>query len=134
MPTPRLKPLSVAGYAVRVRPPGAYKIRSRHAHERASESPSQPFGCLDDFPGSDCRTQRVIESLRREIASGGAQGCLRIRMVFENPRELYRVEIERPELGYHRTTLLERDALEELLAADEVRAAIRSDSARVAER
>lgn len=76
----------------------------------------------------------MIESLRHEIATGGAHSLLRIRMVFENPREIYRVEIERPELGYHRTTLLERDALEELLAADEVRAAIQSDLARVAER
>ncbi len=127
-------PLPPAGYAVPVRPPGAYKIRTRSAQERGGESSNAPFGSLEDFPGSDCRTQRVIESLRHEIATGGAHSLLRIRMVFENPREIYRVEIERPELGYHRTTLLERDALEELLAADEVRAAIQSDLARVAER
>ncbi len=46
---------------------------------------------------------------------------LRIRQIFENPREIYRVEINRPEQGYLRTTLLDRDALEDLLATDDVR-------------
>ncbi len=117
-----------------MRPPGAYKIRSRHSTARGVPAHCTPLDPLHALPGSDFRTQRVIESLRQEIATGGSDSLLRIRMVFENPREIYRVEIERPDLGYHRTTLLERDALEELLATDEVRAAVRSEAARVAER
>lgn len=117
-----------------MKPPGAYKVRTRSARERGFATAGDLFESLGELPGSDCRTQRVIESLRREIADGGETSLLRIRMVFESPREIYRVEIERPELGYHRTTLLERDALEELLATDEVRAAVRTEVARVAER
>ena len=52
---------------------------------------------------------------------GGEGAHLRIRQVFQTPREIYRLELELPELGYQRTTLLDRDALEELLEADDVR-------------
>ena len=93
---------------------GAYKIASRH---RAFED------YLDATQRSERRVQRIIESLRSEIV-GGSQ--LRIRRVFQNPREIYRLELELPELGYQRTTLLDRDALEELLAADDVRAVVRT--------
>ena len=65
------------------------------------------------------RVQRILESLRSEIAEGGAQS-LRIRRILASPREIYRLEIELPELGYQRTTLLDRDTLEELLAAAEL--------------
>jgi hypothetical protein len=70
----------------------------------------------------------VLDSLRHEIAAGGEAGNLRIRCVFRSPREIYRLEFEIPERGYQRTTLLERDALEELLEADEVRAIIGADA------
>ncbi len=93
---------------------GAYKIASRH---RAFED------YLDATQRSERRVQRIIESLRSEIVSGSQ---LRIRRVFQNPREIYRLELELPELGYQRTTLLDRDALEELLAADDVRAVVRT--------
>ena len=33
-------------------------------------------------------------------------------------------EIERPDQGYQRTTLLDRDALEDLLATDDIRARV----------
>lgn len=117
-----------------MKPPGAYKIRRRYAPAFASAPDSIPLGVLAVLGNPSCKTQRVIESLRREIASSGPNDRVRIRLVFETPREIYRVELERPEFGYHRTTLLERDALEELLAADEVRSAMRWDAARVAER
>ena len=51
---------------------------------------------------------------RRQASASGASSA--------SPREVYRLEIEVPELGYQRTTLLDRDALEELLATDDVRA------------
>ena len=44
--------------------------------------------------------------------------------LFSSPREVFRLEIEVPELGYQRTTLLDRDALDELLATDDVRALV----------
>jgi hypothetical protein len=44
--------------------------------------------------------------------------------VFKTPREIYRLELELPEFGYQRTTLLDREALEELLEADDVREAV----------
>jgi hypothetical protein len=46
---------------------------------------------------------------------------VRARRGFDTPREIFRLEIESPGLGYQRTTLLDRDALEELLAIDAVR-------------
>jgi hypothetical protein len=70
--------------------------------------------------------QRIVDSLRAQIAEGGAGQSLRIRQVFQTPREIYRLELDLPELGYQRTTLLERDALEELLMAEEVRDMVES--------
>jgi len=70
------------------------------------------------------RVRRIVRSLRDEIVDAGSDG-LRIRRVFTNPREIYRVELERPGLAYQRTTLLDRAALEELLAQEEVRSRLR---------
>ncbi len=67
------------------------------------------------------RSDRIVDSLRAQILEGDQDQSLRIRQIFENPREIYRVEIERPDQGYQRTTLLGREALEELLATDDVR-------------
>jgi hypothetical protein len=98
-----------------MRPPGSYKIASRNR-------------ALDAFldPQVRCarRVRRILQSLRDEIVEGAADG-LRIRRVFSSPREIFRLELELPELGYQRTTLLDRDALEELLAAEDVRARVR---------
>jgi hypothetical protein len=91
---------------------GAYKILNRN---RVFD----PF--VDPLPTSDYRMQRILESLRTEILEGGGGDNLRIRMVIQSPREIFRLELELPELGYQRTTLLDRDALEELLSADDVR-------------
>lgn len=70
--------------------------------------------CLD-------RCDRIVDSLRAQILEGDEDQSLRIRQIFTAPREIYRVEIERPEQSYQRTTLLDREALEELLATDDVR-------------
>ena len=98
-----------------MRPPGSFKIASRN---RAFEAYAEPSA------RSARRARRILESLREEIVSGGATDTVRIRRIFERPREVFRLEIELPELGYQRTTLLDRDALDELLTADEVRALI----------
>ena len=96
-----------------MRPPGSYKIASR---SRALE------GLLPPAVRAEGRVQRLLDSLRAQILEGG-EG-LRIRRVFTTPREVYRLELQVPELGYQRITLLDRDALEELLATDDVRAAV----------
>jgi hypothetical protein len=70
------------------------------------------------------REMRIVESLRHQIVEGGDNQCLRIRQVFDSPREIYRIEIEVPDLSYLRTTLLDGEALEELLAHKEVRDAV----------
>ena len=49
---------------------------------------------------------------------------MRVRKVFSTPRSIYRLEISVEELGYQRITLLEEDALEELLMDDGVRAQV----------
>lgn len=107
-----------SGYAGRpMRPPGSYKIASR---QRAFDA------LLDPRVRGARRVRRIVDSLRTQIVDGGGEIGLRIRRVFTTPREIFRVELERPELGYQRTTLLDREALEELLAADDVRALVRS--------
>lgn len=103
----------------RMKPRGTFKIANR----------SSAFDAfLDPIVRSDMRVQRILESLRNEIVESGGSQSLRIRQVFTSPREIYRIELELPELGYQRTTLLDRDALEELLEAEEVRAVVRSST------
>lgn len=123
-----------------MRPPGAFKLAHRPRIERGPtpvESAQGPVfdpgdGVVDAPLGallsSDCRSQRILESLRNEIVEGGGGSNLRIRRVFQTPREVYRLEFELPEFGYQRTTLLDRDALEELLEADDVREIVRASA------
>ncbi len=80
---------------------------------------------LDPITRSEQRAERILASLRNEILEGGGGRTLRIRQVFHTPREIFRLELQLPELGYHRTTLLDRDALEELLEAEEIREVVR---------
>jgi hypothetical protein len=102
-----------------MKPRGAYKIVNRG---RALDT------LLDPITRSEMRSQRILRSLRDEIVGGGSGQTLRIRRVFRTPREIYRLELELPELGYQRTTLLDRDALEELLEADDVREIVRAST------
>ena len=79
------------------------------------------------------RTQRIVDSICDEIRGGGERSTLRIRRVFVAPREIFRVELDRPDLGYQRTTLLGREALEALLESDGVRTRDRSHAVGVPE-
>ncbi len=97
---------------------GAYKISNRGRSVGAFPDP---------LIRSEIRSQRILESLRSEIV-GGAGGSVRIRQVFQSPREIFRLELELPEYCYQRTTLLDRDALEELLEADDVQQAVRAST------
>ena len=93
-----------------MKPPGTYKLA-----RRCSTTPS----LLDQLAPSEGRAQRIVDSLRDQILESGEN--LRIRQIFEEPRAIYRIEIDVPDLNYQRTTLLDGDALEELLEIDEIR-------------
>jgi hypothetical protein len=97
-----------------MKPRGLFKIGTR---------PRSLDAILDPVTRRERRVERIVESLRAEIIEGN--GGVRIRRIFENPHELFRLELELPELGYQRTTLLDREALDALLAADDVRARVR---------
>ncbi len=111
-----------------MRPPGSFKIAHRQRLGRSTPHANPAVAPCPHLPLSDeDRSQRLLESLRNEILEGGGLGNLRIRRVFRSPREIYRLELEFPDRDYQRTTLLDRDALEKLLEADEVRAIIGVD-------
>lgn len=91
---------------------GAYKIASRNRSFDAYLQPSMRRAR---------RVSRIVASLRDQILGDGVES-LRVRCVLRDPREIFRVELDVPSLGYQRITLLDRDALEQLLEHDEVRA------------
>jgi hypothetical protein len=95
---------------------GSFRIASRTRAWEASQDPALR---------RTRRLERLLDSLRLEIQDVATR--VRARRVFEAPREVFRLEIESPELGYQRTTLLDRDALEELLEIDAVRSRLRLD-------
>lgn len=109
-----------------MKPSGTYKIRNQR---NALQRPTLLRVCDLDDPvekvlarsdRSEERVRRIVDSLREEILGDG-ESVLRLRQVFSTPREIYRLEIERPEFGYQRITLLDRDALECLLQTEDVR-------------
>lgn len=111
-----------------MKPHGTYKLR-HGARRRSFPVPTLPMprdlshraeALVASVQRADAQAQRVLDSLRDEILQAGDACELRIRRIFREPREVFRLELARPEYGYLRTTLLERDALEELLEADGV--------------
>jgi len=121
-----------------MKPHGTYKLRYRQSARPLAFEPALHAAAVrtvadaDDFLArlakSEHRVSRILASLRSEILEGGDGASLRIRQVFRTPREIYRLEIELPELGYQRTTLLDREALEELLEEDQVREVVETAS------
>ena len=99
-----------------MRPPGTFKLLGRARRDEVD--------AMDPLTLSGDRSDRIVESLRAQILELDVDQSLRIRQIFKDPREIYRVEIARPDQGYQRTTLLDRDALEDLLATDDVRARV----------
>ena len=96
-----------------MRPPGTFKLLGRARRSRPD--------AMDPTALTVDRSDRIVDSLRVQIMETEGEQSLRIRQIFRAPREIYRVEIERPDQSYQRTTLLDRDALEELLATDDIR-------------
>ena len=102
-----------------MKPPGSYRLQSRRSAIDPRLEPMRLAG----------RAQRILDSLRDQITSSEETPQLRLRQVFEDPVAIYRLEIEVPEMNYQRITLLDGDALEELLEVDEVRTRLVESSA-----
>ena len=121
-----------------MKPHGTYKLRYRQAarlqpleptlRSTTAEAVAGADGFLARLARSEHWVSRILASLRDEILEGGGGSNLRIRRVFQSPREVYRLELGRPQRGYQRTPFLDRDALEELLDADEVREVVETAS------
>src|SRR5262245_33135608 len=58
------------------------------------------------------RVRRILASIQRDVDEGGTA---RVRQIVRGPQELYRIEVERPDMSYLRTTVLGREALTALL-------------------
>jgi hypothetical protein len=70
------------------------------------------------------RVRAIIRSIQRDLDEGGRAY---VRQIMNGP-ELFRVELERPEWRYNRTTILDRETLRSLLEAtpeETVRASMR---------
>ena len=115
-----------------MKPYGTYKIRYQQSTEHddlraraiARSLPDPIEHALHGVARAERRTRRIVDSICDEIRGAGDRSALRIRRVFTVPREVFRVEYERPDLGYQRTTLLGREALEALLESDGIQSAI----------
>ena len=58
------------------------------------------------------RIRRILESIQQDLDQGGTAS---VRQILRGPIELYRLELELPELAYQRTTILDRETLTTLL-------------------
>jgi hypothetical protein len=71
-----------------------------------------------DAPWRDARSalgprlRRILSSIQRDVDAGGTA---RVRQITSAPFALYRVEVERPDMAYVRTTVMGYDALAALL-------------------
>lgn len=67
---------------------------------------------LDEIEKRERRIRRIITSIQRDVDEGGRA---HVRQILRGPLELYRIELERPEMSYQRTTIVDRATLELLL-------------------
>jgi hypothetical protein len=86
-----------------VRLPGSFRLSHQTRH---FDIGSDPLG----FSGQ--RIERILASIQQDIDEGGTAS---VRQILQGPRELYRLELERPDLAYQRITILDRDTLDTLL-------------------
>jgi outer membrane lipoprotein-sorting protein len=59
------------------------------------------------------RIRSIIKSIQRDLDEGGRA---HVRQIMKGP-ELYRIELERPDWSYNRTTILDRETLTAFLEA-----------------
>ena len=57
------------------------------------------------------RIRSIIKSIQRDLDEGGRAY---VRQIMKGP-ELFRIELERPDWSYNRTTILDRETLRSLL-------------------
>ena len=88
------------------RTPGSFKHRNQRAFAQSANVLADPWLIANP------RVGRILASIQADIGEGGR--C-RVRQILRNPRELYRLELARPDMSYERTTILDGGALEELL-------------------
>jgi len=117
-----------------MKPYGTYKIRYQRTAEPGFRARTIPRSIADPIElaihrvaRAEHKTRRVVDSISGELRDGGERSSLRIRRVFAAPREIFRVELDRPDLRYQRTTLLGREALEALLESDGVQPAVEAE-------
>ncbi len=79
---------------------------------RLSNQPRGFDAGLAPWSGTQRRVRAILDSIHRDMFEGGTA---RVRQILSTPRELFRVEVEREEWAYLRTTILDRDALEALI-------------------
>ena len=87
--------------------PGAFRFGNRIGSRRRTYETR-----LDSHVRRERRVRGIIDSIQADLDQGGIAS---IRMILRGPRELYRLELERPDMAYQRTTILDRDTLTELL-------------------
>jgi hypothetical protein len=58
------------------------------------------------------RVSGILASIQEDLHQGGTA---QVRMILRGPVELYRIELELPDLAYQRTTILDRETLTALL-------------------
>ena len=81
--------------------PGSFRRRSR-TYELT----------LDPLTRRQRRVRRILQSLQRDMEEGGR---VYARQILRGPLELFRLELEIPDMSYQRTTILDRESLETLL-------------------
>ena len=87
------------------KPPGVFRwIRGRRTFE------------VDPERLRAKRVSAIIRSIQRDLDEGGRAS---VRQIMNGP-ELFRLELERPDWRYQRTTILDRDTLRSLLEATPV--------------
>lgn len=67
---------------------------------------------LDEIEKRQRRIRRILSSIQRDVDEGGRAS---VRQILRGPLELYRIELERPDMSYQRTTIVDRATLELLL-------------------
>jgi hypothetical protein len=82
--------------------PGSFRIR----HGRRA----YPF--LSPGARRAHRIRRILDSIQEDLEQGGTAS---VRQILRDPVELYRIELELPDLAYQRTTILDRKTLTTLL-------------------
>lgn len=106
--------------------PGRFKIRNQRADrigrsDRALQATrtvtganGEPVVLREDTPAAYMarRVGRIVSSLSQDIHEGST---VRVRQILKAPRELYRMELERPDMAYERTTIVDAETLESLL-------------------